>query len=294
MDVALWSKFPSYYSEGKIAPKLLARGYRVTRFLTPNVSPNTDLSDVGAVLCLIDMSGHKDYSRIKVIADGQNKKLIAFSRKESFWDRDLSQLEQMKMAGQKAIPDDKVEDFCRVYMDHVGKGMTVDQIVPKVQKFWKNGSLTNAHQLAQYIRNLVASNRAPKWFAEFDEQIKRERREQKIAQEQAMEELAIKPNGVLKLSELPKSEAPKSKDQDVEILEGLYKEEVNNLKAQILTLTEQNKVLTQELNKKTVAKSETGKVAQVAKNLLESVELGLSSKDEAFSRLVDFIKKSGA
>lgn len=315
MDVALWSKYPSSYSEGKIAPKLEARGLRVTRFLSPNVTGATDLSDVSVILCMVELASHAETARIKSIAQAQDKRMVALSRKESFWSRDLSQLEQMKMAAPKAVPDEKVEEFCNTYMDLAKKGMSHDQMIPKLQRFWKNGKLTNAGQLSQYVRNLVVGDRAPEFFIKFDEQMKRERREQKIAQEQAMEELAIKPNGVPPPSTAKPAKTESTKSE-YELLDEMYKEEIEKLTVQVKSLSDQKTKLiarNDELEKaikhhqqtiddlnsrisvlQVLPKSGNGKISLALKNLMESVELGLNSKEEAFKRLVDFIQKSGA
>lgn len=299
MKVALWGKFPSKFSEGKIAPKLAIHGFDVIKFLDTRTSSSTDLSKVEVVLCLAEYAAHEDTQHIETIAKTQGVPIVCLSRKESFWDRDLKHLKRKikenEMPPPHSIVDEKVTDFCTAYMELAKKGTTHDRMVQSLNKFWSNGKLTNDKQLSQYVRGLIKTGRAPKWFIEFNEQFRttfrNERREQKIAHEQAIEELALenKPSKEIESKEIESKETAlanlDSDKSEYDQLDDMYKDE-------IVTLNERIKNLEMQLQVLNTGTNSPLKVGRVLDHLMESVDLGLSSKEDAMNSLIQYIKKN--
>ena len=297
VTVALWSKYPTYYVEGKIEPKLRERGISVIKRLSTQTK-EVDLSQVDVVLCMHEMASHAEVERLRIIANSNSKRVFVLSRKEAFWDRDLSKLEQFKMPAPKAIPDSKVEAFCTKYIELKKQGMNHEQMLPSLQEFWRNGKLTNSSQLSQYMRNLLSGERAPKFFREFSEQLAKEKREQKIAHEQVMENLAVESrNGTATATatthDLPvvdieaKIEAKSESKSELEIYEELYKEEMQ-------ALIKKNDEFQADLKLQQAQQAQDGQASRLIRvvgNVVESVSLGINTKEVAFDRIAEFCVK---
>lgn len=293
--VALWSKYPSSYVEGKIEPKLRNQGILVLRHLSTR-SKAADLSDVEAILVMNEMASHTEIERLQILATSNKKKIFPLSRKESFWPRDLSKLEHI-MSAPKAISDTKLESFCHKYIELRNKGMSHDQMVSPLASFWENGKLTNSHQLSQYVRNLVSKERAPKFFQEFIAQCLNEKREQAFAHEQVMEELKTSiPRHTNGKSHSVVSELPSPRERtDSEIYEELYREEMATLTAKSKELQaeierQEAKIRELETRLEQMQPNDTPfiKMSLVVGNIIESVELGINTKEFGFDRIAEF------
>lgn len=297
LEVALWSKFPSAYVTEKIQPKLAARGIVVTKLLTERLK-DTDLTSVDVVLCMHENASHHEFDHLREIAKASKKQVIAFSRKESFWERDLKPLAQMKdekMAGPKAIPDAKLDAFCRKFIELKQKGNTYDQMIPLLGQFWVHGKLDNAHQLRQHVRQLVQKGRAPEFFSKFMEQQEKERREQEILHEQTLElEASPVPPSNLNGKSLP----PVSNDLDLELQ--LYKEENEKIVGLNKRLKQDNDYLHEQVAKLEGQNRPHGesvnlkdpRFMKILANIFEAVELEVMEKSDAFEKIFELYKKT--
>lgn len=325
ISAALWSKFPKGYVRDKVEPKLLEKGFEVKKILSV-YQKDCDLNDVDVVLCMSEMGGHSEIEQIRDIASQYKKQVLFISRKSASWSETFKFLRSPMPA--KAIVDTQIDSFCRQYVNLRESGFTYNEMVPKLARYWSNGKLRNAAQLKQYARKLIDQGRAPKYFEEFVEKKGQEWREKRglYSVESSPTSAAASPEtppaeapvdsvaevlGTLEpevsSADMPGFEEPlKASDEEVsratsggkeelEVELQLYREELPKLTAQLQEknrqLQEKDKKI-QELTKSSAARNivAESKLAAAVTHLKQSVEFGFMTKEQAFDKIIDFVK----
>lgn len=287
INAALWSKCTPGLT-ARIESKLHKRGIDVTKHLDKSTKA-VDLNGVDVVILLNEFCGHSDIDRIKNIATPQGKKVFLLSCRESYWDKDFGRLEKI-MASKYSVSNENVTPLCFEVVKYRKEGLTFDQLLPKVAKYWSNGKLTNSHQLQVYLSNLVSTKRAPDFYLDF---VEANNKKAKVEQ-QPNKDAQVPALGILKAPlfahaglpakvEVKAQQATIAKPQssnDAQVLEELYQDEIKGLKTKIALLEAELK-----------SKSVVDKSKEIVDHLIKSVEFGFMNKTDAFDKIAEFVSK---
>ena len=276
IPVAIWSKFPQEYVTSIISPKLNKNNVKVVKTISSHTK-ECDLSDIVAILFMYEMCGHSEQENLRKRL-AHNTKIIPISRKVSTWSNWLGTLETLAKEHRKDMPaphvvsQDNIQNLLDDYMRYRKSGLSVNDIVPKLAKYWEYGELTNSNQLGQYIRSIVKTGKANKEFVDFYESLKTKKCANKESEEQESTDLS---------SITPKEEEV-IEDESKE-WKSIYEEELTKQLDKIKTLEQKVK----ELEVKQKSTSDFSSILKVD----EVVKSGIIQKVDAYDLIMKFCRK---
>lgn len=196
------------------------------------------------VLIQHELGGHKETNRIREIAKAQGKEmkkdLFLISRKSSTFNALFSGtpgaaeplVSQENVSPRPtAVPDDALENFLRDYVELSQNGLTQEQMLPHLQKYYR-GKLYRVQQLGVVLGKLLRSPRCPDWFKKW--------REDKgatphIAGEAPETAEPVREGAPVPAAEVPTA-SPVNHTEHVEELAKLYQREADELRTKVADL----------------------------------------------------------
>lgn len=275
IPVALWSKYPNSFLSGKIIPRLKNKGINVVKLLS-NKTKDFDLSSIEVVLFMKEMAGHSEQDQLKKII--KNKQIICISRKSSTWDSWIEEL-QMKSFKFESVDESQIQNLLNDYMFLRKKGLLVNDIVPKLAKYWVKGKLTNSNQLRLYILKVINAGKASPEFMEFYNNLPKVISAKKREHEP---ENNTEDNAESQVDTLEAS-APALDDEQKEWKE-IYEDELNKQLEKIKLLEKQLAEV-----KKSSPMEPNDKVKSILK-IDDVVSLGMIQKSEAYDLIIKYCK----
>jgi hypothetical protein len=180
MNVVAISNYPNDFNENKIRPELLKRGVKEVTFYTSQSfkSLNGESKKVEAVLCFYDLMSHNAYDAAKNISKKANVKFHLLTRKVSTWPEEIFAKEPVEMpknnvtnapvtilnvqsekkkgniSNVRSVDKNDLDKLVKDFDNYVASGMSREDIMKAMSKYWKTRPLNNFGQLTKYVKRV--------------------------------------------------------------------------------------------------------------------------------------------
>jgi hypothetical protein len=281
----LFSEFPTKLVD-KVCAKLRQRGVEVERVLpieTDEQKIKNAIIAAETIFIMREMGSHPKINKIRSIAANYNKECQFLSRKASGW-----QLQPVAR-DDFAVPSEQLEDFLREYVKLSENGISKQEMVQHLSRFWREGvKLSRAQQLGVAIYQILRGNRCPPWFKEWtgasnNSQLQSEQLPQP-------EELTVSDEHVeenANNTEADSAAVASNSIEDIEFLAAEYARERDELRARVAKLDEQVKILNKELERLRVSKNEElSELVETARAVHRLVKKHLNTPQEGYVKLL--------
>ena len=154
----LITNFPIAYVRDKIVKKLSEYDIDILEISTPKRFNGSCVNKVDKIFIMHEMTSHSEILQCNSILkkNEAESKVIFLSRKASSWKKDL---EKEIMAAPKAVRSSQINNLVKDFIELRKSGLTMQEIVPHVSKYWVEHRLASHAALYQYMKRIVITKR---------------------------------------------------------------------------------------------------------------------------------------